>query len=153
MPVRPATTDDRHAWESMRHQLGPEWLTDDFDVLMDEYFEHATIQGLPHAVLIAEQHGTVVGFAEVSLREYAEGCDSSPVGYLEGWFVAASARGTGIGRQLVDHAQAWAASRGCREFASDAELDNTTSLHAHAALGFEAVCDIRCFRMSISRKP
>lgn len=147
--VRHAAPGDAAAWTAMRESLGPEWLTDDFAALASEYFREGTIQGLPHAVLIAERDGTPVGFAEVSLRQFAEGCLSSPVGYLEGWFVAAEARGAGVGGMLVAAGERWAAARGCSEFASDAELDNEVSLRAHAALGFEAVCDIRCFRKPI----
>ena len=35
----------------------------------------------------ADAKGELIGFAKVSLREWAEGCLSSPIGYLEGWFV------------------------------------------------------------------
>jgi len=45
-----------------------------------------------------------VGFVEVSLRPYAEGCDTRPVGYLEGGYVAPEWRGQGIGRALVEAA-------------------------------------------------
>ncbi|MFG0260437.1 MAG: GNAT family N-acetyltransferase [Phycisphaerales bacterium JB041] len=151
--VRGATPADRAAWTRMRESLGPEWLTDDFDAIAAEYFDRGTIQGLRHVVLIAEQAGTPVGFAEVSLREIAEGCLSSPVGYLEGWLVADEARGMGVGSALVAAGERWAAAQGCTEFASDAELDNEVSLRAHAALGFEGVCEIRCFRKSIDAAP
>jgi aminoglycoside 6'-N-acetyltransferase I len=71
------------------------------------------------------------------------------VGYLEGWHVVEDARRRGIGAALVGAGERWAATRGCSEFASDAELDNPASLEAHAALGFEPVADIRCFRKSL----
>jgi aminoglycoside 6'-N-acetyltransferase I len=32
--------------------------------------------------------GGLCGFIEVSLRNYAEGCMTSPVAYIEGWYVA-----------------------------------------------------------------
>ncbi len=69
----------------MRERLGPDWLVDDFGTLVNEYLTKATIQGLPHSVVLAcEGDGSVVGFAEVSLRAIAEGCLTSPVGYVEG---------------------------------------------------------------------
>lgn len=72
------------------------------------------------------------------------------MGYLEGWFVHERARGQGIGAALVSAGEGWARSKGCAEFASDAELDNTVSLLAHERLGFEAVADIRCFRKPLT---
>ncbi|MFG0327833.1 MAG: GNAT family N-acetyltransferase [Phycisphaerales bacterium JB037] len=147
--IRPADPCDADAWSSMRKGLGPDWLTD-FDRHIAEYFAHGTIQSLRHLVLIAEDDMGPVGLAEVSLRDYAEGCDSSPVGFLEGWFVAERARNQGLGRLLVAQAEQWASEQGCTEFASDAELHNAASLHAHERLGFEPVCDIRCFRKDIA---
>lgn len=90
-----------------------------------------------------------VGFAEVSLRDDAEGCSSNPVGYLEGWFVADRARGRGVGRALLEAGEAWARARGCVEFASDAETTNPSGIAAHEALGFTEVCRIVCFRRPI----
>ncbi len=144
---------DAPQWEAMRRALGPDWLVEDFSGLVEEYLTRGTIQGLPHTVLIARDDAVPepLGFAEVSIREFAEGCLTSPVGYLEGWFVAEHARRRGVGAALVAAGERWAASRGCSEFASDAELDNPASLNAHAALGFAPVADIRCFRKSIGR--
>jgi aminoglycoside 6'-N-acetyltransferase I len=79
------------------------------------------------------------GFAEVGTRPYADGCDSSPVAFLEGWYVDADLRRAGVGTALVRAAEDWARGRGLTEFASDALLDNVTSHRAHEALGFAEV--------------
>jgi aminoglycoside 6'-N-acetyltransferase I len=101
----------------------------------------------PAQVLIAfEESGEPIGFAELSIRPYAEGCYSGRVAYLEGWFVGASARRKGVGAALVKAAEDWARSRGCVEFASDTDIDNTVSASAHQSLGFEEVNRIICFR-------
>ncbi len=102
------------------------------------------------AVLVAEtERGELLGFAELSLRQYAEDCRTSPVAFLEGWYVLPSARRKGIGRALVTEAEAWGRSQGCREFASDTTLDNTASAAAHMALGFEDAGALRCFRKDL----
>jgi aminoglycoside 6'-N-acetyltransferase I len=36
-----------------------------------------------------------------ALRSHAEGCTSTPVAYLEGWFVEAEHRGRGVGAMLL----------------------------------------------------
>ncbi|HEX3627371.1 MAG TPA: GNAT family N-acetyltransferase, partial [Verrucomicrobiae bacterium] len=79
------------------------------------------------------------GFAEVGSRSLADGCSTSPVAYLEGWFVDRDLRRQGIGRSLVVAAEQWARERGFREFASDAELENLESQNAHVAIGFREV--------------
>jgi aminoglycoside 6'-N-acetyltransferase I len=85
------------------------------------------------------------------MRDYAEGCSTSPVGFLEGWYVVPEHRGRGVGSALVNAAIGWARAQGLSEFASDALYDNAESRAAHHALGFEEVEAIRCFRMAIDR--
>ena len=80
---------------------------------------------------------TPIGFAQCQLRhDYVEGCETSPVGFLEGIFVAEGYRLTGTGRALLAACEAWAKSVGCTEFASDCELDNAVSLAWHMKNGF-----------------
>ena len=96
---------------------------------------------LPMAIFVAlDDGGALTGFLEAGLRSHADGCDPAvPTGYIEGWFVREEFRNRGIGRDLMRAAEEWALSQGCREMASDALIDNTVSLHAHQALGFEVV--------------
>ena len=98
------------------------------------------------AVFIAcdEERGCI-GFLEVWLREYAEGASSSPVGYLEGWYVEPEYRCQGIGRLLVAEGENWARSAGCTEMASDSEIDNVGGIRAHLQLGYSEVERIVCF--------
>jgi aminoglycoside 6'-N-acetyltransferase I len=98
-------------------------------------------------VLVAQDvEAGVVGFVELSIRSYAEGCSTENVGFLEGWFVIPEYRRRGIGRALVSASELWARSEGCTEFASDALADNDLSAMAHRSLGFEEAGIIRCFR-------
>ena len=80
--------------------------------------------------------GGLCGFAEAAARPYADGCRTSPVAFLEGWYVDPDSRGTGLGRLLVGAVETWARERGLRELASDALLDNAQSQKAHERLGF-----------------
>lgn len=89
--------------------------------------------------------GDVAGCLEVFLREYAEGADSSPVGYLEGLYVAAEYRRHGIGAALVRAGEEWAASQGCTEIASDARIENAISIELHKRMGYQEVERQVCF--------
>ncbi len=115
---------------------------------IDAFLAGSTKQ--PEAVLMAESaEGKAIGFVELSLRSYAEGCDTSPVAYLEGWFVENAYRRRGIGGALVEAAEDWGRRQGCTEFASDAPASNDTSRVSHLGLGFEEAGLIRCFRKSL----
>jgi aminoglycoside 6'-N-acetyltransferase I len=94
-----------------------------------------------NAVFVARllPDATLIGFIEASLRDWAEGCSTRPVGYVEGWYVASEHRRQGVGRRLVEAAEQWARGRGCTEMGSDAEISNTLSHRAHAALGYAEV--------------
>lgn len=146
--VRPANRSDAAAWLQLRHALWPDSSEAEHREDIDRFlFGHARE---PLAVLLAEDvTGRAVGFVELSIRAYAEGCRSDRVAYLEGWFVAPEARGLGVGRALIAAAEKWGRSQGCKEFASDARPDNARSAAAHRALGFTDVGLLRCFRKDL----
>lgn len=86
------------------------------------------------------------GFAYCQLRsDYVEGTKTSPVGYLEGIFVRENCRGRGYGAELLAECVKWARANGCREFASDCEIDNLDSLRFHMAMKFSEANRIICF--------
>ncbi|MGC2300497.1 MAG: GNAT family N-acetyltransferase, partial [Acidobacteriaceae bacterium] len=105
---------------------------------------------LPSTCFVAETPDhKIIGFLETGLRSHADCCDTAqPVGYIEGWFVDASYRRQGVGRQLLAAAEDWARGQGCREMASDAYIDNYLSQRAHEALGYQPVS-----RSVLYRKP
>ncbi|MBR6006206.1 MAG: GNAT family N-acetyltransferase [Clostridia bacterium] len=99
------------------------------------------------AVFAEKANGEFIGVALCSLRrDYVEGCDTSPVGYLEGVSTREGYRGRGIARRLVAECEQWAREKGCTEFASDCELTNTASLDFHLHIGFSEENRIICFR-------
>jgi aminoglycoside 6'-N-acetyltransferase I len=143
MKITRITPEDRDAWIDMRGQLWPE-SRDTHARDVDRFFSGQARD--PEAALIAkDERGRALGFAELSIRAYAEGCSTDNVAFLEGWFVVADARGRGTGRALVAACEDWARSQGCSEFASDAQPDNDKSIAAHLALGFADEGLVRCF--------
>lgn len=143
MTIRSLEISDLPNYFQLRTALWPD-SADDFEQEVGEILERPDLESF-----VAEINGELVGFLEVSLRSYAEGCDSSPVGYLEGWYVAPEYRQTGIGSKLVEAAENWARAKGCLEMASDTEIHNTLSQQAHNKLGYEEVERIVCFRKSL----
>lgn len=89
--------------------------------------------------IVEHPAGRACGFAEVGERAYADGCETQPVAYLEGWYVDHEARRRGLGAALLRGVENWARERGYRELASDTELSNLVAQRAHEGLGFAEV--------------
>jgi aminoglycoside 6'-N-acetyltransferase I len=157
LTVRHVIESDKAAWLEMRRALWPEDVDDDHSVEVTHFLKGDLKN--PLAVLVAarsDENGNnprIVGFAELNIRPYAEGCSTDRVGFLEGWFVVPSARRQGVGSALVAAAEEWARAQGCTEFASDTLVDNDASAAAHQALGFEEVEIIRCFKKDLAKSP
>lgn len=102
-------------------------------------------------VLVAEhpRAAGLAGFAEAGLRDVADGCASSPVAYLEGWYVDPALRRSGVGRALVEAVERWARDLALVELASDSELEKTAGQGAHLALGFQQVGRVVQYRKSL----
>ena len=106
------------------------------------------------AVFLAEGEGKTLGFAQCQLRrDYVEGTQSSPVGYLEGIFVRKEYRRRGVAKALLKACESWAGEHHCTEFASDCELENFESFRFHLALGFLEANRIICFTKQIGETP
>jgi aminoglycoside 6'-N-acetyltransferase I len=146
--VRAASLSDKQGWLRMRRALWPDDEDDSHTREIDDFF--AGRLHMPLEVLLAlDESGNAIGFAELSIRPYAEDCVTDRVAYLEGWYVAPHARRQGVGRALVVAAESWARSQGCTEFGSDALIDNHASAAAHRAVGFTETVQIRCFRKAL----
>jgi aminoglycoside 6'-N-acetyltransferase I len=144
--VRPVTRGDTAAWLAMRQDLWPEdGHTHTGEI--EKFF--AGQLRMPLQVLVATDGDAIVGFVELSIREYAEECLTDRVAFLEGWYVCPGTRRKGVGRALVRAAEEWGRAQGCTEFASDALLNNDVSAAAHQALGFEETVQLRCFRKTL----
>ena len=129
MPER----EDFEEWLRLRSTLWPECARAQHELEMGSVLADADRA----AVFVAGGERGLAGFVEVAMRPWAEGCDTSPVAYVEGLYVEPAARGGGLGKALLLAAEAWAADRGCREMASDTEVDNDPSRALHRSLGYE----------------
>jgi aminoglycoside 6'-N-acetyltransferase I len=145
--IRPVELPDTAEWLRLRLALWP-----DADLVELERELRAIWERRDHEpVFVAERaDGRLGGMIEVSLRPSAAGCVTSPVGYIEGWFVDADLRGRGIGRTLVAAAEAWAIQAGCREMASDTTPEYPISPRAHARLGYQETTTPLHYRKTLS---
>ncbi len=139
--VRKAETKDLPILAELACRLWPDHAVEEMCA------EFAKIMAKPDAVFFLAYAGkTAIGFAQCQLRyDYVEGTDTSPVGYLEGIYVAEGYRRQGIARELLSECEKWAKTKGCTEFASDCELDNVQSLQFHLNVGFCEANRIICF--------
>jgi aminoglycoside 6'-N-acetyltransferase I len=130
--VRRATGADKPEWLRMRRLLWPDYSAQGLAAEMDSILANPL-----EPVFVAERpDGSLGGFLEAGTRKYADGCETSPVGYIEGWFVDADLRGRGLGHALVTAAEGWARAQRLQEMGSDTELTNEGSIRAHLALGY-----------------
>jgi aminoglycoside 6'-N-acetyltransferase I len=145
MSISPVAPTDHAEWLRMRLTL---WGGTAEEHTQDMHTYFATPQ---HGVtcVVESTGGGLCGFIEVSLRDYAERCMTSPVAYIEGWYVDAESRRHRLGTRLVQAAEAWARHQGLKEIASDTQIDNTVSLQAHKALGYEEVERLVYFRKAL----
>lgn len=140
MRIRKATAADASAAAKLACLLWPDNSPNEMEAELKELLSREDA-----AVFLAED-GESIGFAQCQLRrDYVEGTESSPVGYLEGIFVREESRRRGVARQLLAACEAWAKDMGCTEFASDCELTNYESYRFHLALGFLEAGRIICF--------
>jgi aminoglycoside 6'-N-acetyltransferase I len=94
-----------------------------------------------------ETNSGAIAFAEASLRhDYVNGCDTSPVGFLEGIYVVPLFRRRGVVASLVRAVEQWTLAQGASELASDALINNVDGHRMHAALGFQETERVVCFR-------
>jgi aminoglycoside 6'-N-acetyltransferase I len=132
--IERCTSLDQPGWLDMRLKLWPDANEDDHRGYM------AISLSQPERyvqLVIYDEQRQPLGFIEGSIRsDYVNGTESSPVGFVEGVYVAPESRRQGMARRLFDAIADWARSRGCRELASDALIDNDISQRAHRSLGF-----------------
>ena len=142
MVTRQYRDADWPEWLRLSQSLFPEHTAEELTAGMREHRARSDAA----VFVIARADGSLAGLVEVGARPYADGCDTSPVGYIEAWYVDADVRRHGNGMALLAAAEEWAQQRGYREMASDARLDNIISQSAHLRAGYEEVDRVVQFR-------
>ena len=139
--ARRAEKQDLHGLADWAGRLWPGHTTEE----LEEEFREC-IGSNDAAFFLLSEEGRDIGFAQCQLRrDYVEGTQSSPVGYLEGIYVREEYRRRGCARILLRECERWASGKGCTEFASDCALGNGDSLRFHLSAGFREANRIICF--------
>ena len=113
--VRSATRADLDAWVRMRRALWPD-PNDDHPREAQQFFD-GRLRNLLEVLLAFDASGRAVGFAELSIRNCAEGCVTDRIGYLEGWYVEPEVRRQGVGRARSRRPKHGPAGRGALNLA------------------------------------
>ena len=139
LSIHPVTHQNRDEWLRLRMALWPDSTDEDEGKEVDHFLAGYPSPTLMAAFVCARPDGGLCGLVEVSIKESAPGCTSERIGYLEAWYVDEAWRGRGVGRALVEAAEAWARAAGCTEMASDTSPLYPHSPAAHAAAGYTEV--------------
>ena len=143
--IREIVSEDWDEWLRLALAMYPHHTSTELESGMHE------VAARPDATVFVATRpdGTLCGFVEVGARAYADGCSSSPVGYIEAWYIDPDVRLRGYGRALLQAAEDWSRAAGYREMASDTRLDNTISQQAHTRSGYQEVDRIVQFRKQL----
>jgi aminoglycoside 6'-N-acetyltransferase I len=139
------TAANRTSWAEMRAALWPSERAKAHAEAIEGILSSRDAWGL----IAEDATGAGVGFAEIAIRKYANGCETQPVPFLEGVWVKPMFRRRGVGAQLIGYAETVLASRGFRELGSDTELHNRASQAAHTAWGFTETERVVYFRKEL----
>ena len=128
--IRKATDSDFAHWMRMRKELWPEASYDELKEL-DHLYKAENF-----SCFLAKDQSMYIGFIELTLRPYVNGCDTSPVAFVEGIWVDDKWQKQGVGRLLMQQGETWARALAVKELASDTRIESAASIHAHKSWGF-----------------
>lgn len=143
--IRKIIKEDIRAWAMMRELLWPSASLEEHLAEANEFFRLDSFRAW-----VAIKDENYIGFAEASLRPYANGCKSRPVVFFEGIWVDLEHRKRGVGKAFVQMLENWASSQGIMEIGSDSELANILSQTCHQKWGFEESERVIYYRKSLS---
>lgn len=142
--IREMSEADRPLWLGFYKGLFPSHAEAGMQIEIDQI-----LASPKRSAYVAFEGDIPAGFAEYALRDYANGCNSKPVPFLEGIFVRPEFRGRGVARAMMAFLEDMARKQGYLEFGSDVDMENQASLDMHDALGFEETERVVYFRKDL----
>jgi aminoglycoside 6'-N-acetyltransferase I len=116
----------------MRRALYPDTALEAHEVETNDIVDQPDCQ----QCYIALKDEKPIGFIEVSIRLWAEGCTTRNVGYLESIYCDEFFRRMGVGEALCLMAETWARQKGAKEMGSDVDIDNETAFSWNRDMGY-----------------
>lgn len=130
--IKKMEQDNVSEWASMRLMLWSNYTIQEHIADIEKAIQSENYSG--YMALLA--NGQPIGFAEVSIRPYANGCVEQPVPFLEGIWVEPTYQRQGVGKSLLLQISKDLITQGFTELCSDAEVSNHMSHKAHQQWGF-----------------
>ena len=148
MRIEIASAEHLGGWAALRAELWPGETIEEHEAALAGGL--AALQRDRAAFVAVVGGSEVVGFAEATIRhDYVNGCDTSPVAFLEGVHVRPDHRHAGVARMLCRAVEEWGRATGCTELASDADIGIGDAHAFHAAIGFQETERVVFFRKPI----
>ena len=150
MQIRRATLNDLDDIESLWQEMV------DFHLALDDYYSLAPeahtnhreymaglIQDETRRIFVAEDNGQLLGYLMAEVSDYPPIYIYKSYGHIGAISVAASARRTGIGRQLLEIALDWFCEQGLQRVECGVAVNNSVSQGFWKAMGFRGIVE-RC---------
>lgn len=149
MKIETASIEHLGEWAALRAEL---WAGESIEEHRAKVAGELAVPHRDRAAFVAiGGEGEVAGFVEASVRrDHVNGCDTSPVAFLEGIHVRLDHRQAGVARMLCRAVEEWGRAAGCTELASDTDIENEDGHAFHVAIGFRETERVVFFRKSIT---
>jgi ribosomal-protein-alanine N-acetyltransferase len=136
--IRAVSQFDSEYWLKFRQQLFPSKSQSEHMLDIQHYFYYPDFK----QAFVAELNNKIIGFIEIAIRDSFEGSTLTPVAVIEAWFVDPANRQQGIGKNLIQAAERWAKSKGCKQLASAASAESSSIKLAYEHSGFRNVSSL-----------
>jgi ribosomal protein S18 acetylase RimI-like enzyme len=143
--IRPATVDDLDSiagfWEELlelHHRLdGRFWKRAPDGREKYREWMHEALSAEDRALLVAQMHEKVVGFAHGMLKKSPPPVVPLLAGFVTDLFVSEPCRRVGVGRRLIEAAEEWFLLHGAGEMTLTTAVCNVPAVAFWRAMGFE----------------
>jgi aminoglycoside 6'-N-acetyltransferase I len=115
--IRKIAPEDASDWTRLRCELWPDGQADHASEIA--LFFTAKLPDVADVLVAEDATGSMIGFAELSIRADLPALAGTRVGYVEGLYVIPDARGCGVTRALLLASRDWARKQKCEAFGSD----------------------------------